>query len=112
MAVAGLRLRQPKSDSAKKFPGSKFQKSRPATRLRASVLLSCFGDNDGIHPRPLERLNNTIHLSSCCFELSVELQSDEHPTMAYIAPIHRPSSVRHALKLNFLTSDDDCLVVA
>ncbi|RAR08264.1 dna damage-binding protein 1 [Stemphylium lycopersici] len=32
--------------------------------------------------------------------------------MAYIAPIHRPSSVRHALKLNFLTADEDCLVVA
>jgi len=32
--------------------------------------------------------------------------------MAYIAPIHRPSSVRHALKLNLLTADEDCLVVA
>ncbi|KAL6710396.1 hypothetical protein ACN47E_009342 [Coniothyrium glycines] len=32
--------------------------------------------------------------------------------MAYIAPIHRPSSVRHALKLNFLAQDEDCLVVA
>ncbi|KAF2800100.1 hypothetical protein K505DRAFT_370506 [Melanomma pulvis-pyrius CBS 109.77] len=32
--------------------------------------------------------------------------------MAYIAPIHRPSSIRHALKLNFLDPDDDCLVVA
>ncbi|KAF2258489.1 hypothetical protein CC78DRAFT_537717 [Lojkania enalia] len=32
--------------------------------------------------------------------------------MAYIAPIHRPSSVRHALKLNFLAPDEDCLVVA
>ncbi|EMD95501.1 hypothetical protein COCC4DRAFT_46147 [Bipolaris maydis ATCC 48331] len=32
--------------------------------------------------------------------------------MAYIAPIHRPSSVRHALKLNFLAPEDDCLVVA
>ncbi|KAF2645643.1 hypothetical protein P280DRAFT_465440 [Massarina eburnea CBS 473.64] len=32
--------------------------------------------------------------------------------MAYIAPIHRPSSVRHALKLNFLTPEEDCLVVA
>jgi DNA damage-binding protein 1 len=32
--------------------------------------------------------------------------------MAYIAPIHRPSSVRHALKLNFLAAEEDCLVVA
>ncbi|KAI8942442.1 hypothetical protein NX059_000511 [Plenodomus lindquistii] len=32
--------------------------------------------------------------------------------MAYLAPIHRPSSVRHALKLNFLAADEDCLVVA
>jgi len=32
--------------------------------------------------------------------------------MAYIAPIHRPSSVRHALKLRLLTPDDECLVVA
>ncbi|KAJ4301385.1 hypothetical protein N0V90_003477 [Kalmusia sp. IMI 367209] len=32
--------------------------------------------------------------------------------MAYITPIHRPSSVRHALKLNFLAADEDCLVVA
>ncbi|KAH8728800.1 mono-functional DNA-alkylating methyl methanesulfonate N-term-domain-containing protein [Phaeosphaeriaceae sp. PMI808] len=32
--------------------------------------------------------------------------------MAYIAPIHRPSSARHALKLNFLAQNEDCLVVA
>jgi DNA damage-binding protein 1 len=32
--------------------------------------------------------------------------------MAYIAPIHRPSSVRHALKLSFLAVDEDTLVVA
>ncbi|QDS73475.1 hypothetical protein FKW77_009043 [Venturia effusa] len=32
--------------------------------------------------------------------------------MSYIAPIHRPSSVRHALKLKFLDDEEDCLVVA
>ncbi|MCJ1296093.1 hypothetical protein MMC34_007658 [Xylographa carneopallida] len=32
--------------------------------------------------------------------------------MAYLAPIHRSSSVRHALKLRFLSSDEECLVVA
>ncbi|KAF2428256.1 hypothetical protein EJ08DRAFT_735649 [Tothia fuscella] len=32
--------------------------------------------------------------------------------MAYLAPIHRPSSVRHALKLQFLSPEEDCLVVA
>ena len=32
--------------------------------------------------------------------------------MAYLAPIHRPSSVRHALKLSFLAPDSDDLVVA
>ncbi|KAK5010464.1 hypothetical protein LTR39_004712 [Cryomyces antarcticus] len=32
--------------------------------------------------------------------------------MAYLAPIHRPSSVRHALKLNFLVADEESLVVA
>ncbi|OCK77712.1 DNA damage-binding protein 1 [Lepidopterella palustris CBS 459.81] len=32
--------------------------------------------------------------------------------MAYLAPIHRPSSVRHALKLNFLSAEEECLVVA
>jgi DNA damage-binding protein 1 len=32
--------------------------------------------------------------------------------MAYIAPIHRPSSVRHALKISFLTPDSDDLIVA
>ncbi|MCJ1394552.1 hypothetical protein MMC18_007431 [Xylographa bjoerkii] len=32
--------------------------------------------------------------------------------MAYLAPIHRPSSVRHALKLRFLSKDEECLVVA
>jgi DNA damage-binding protein 1 len=32
--------------------------------------------------------------------------------MAYLASIHRPSSVRHALKLNFLAADEDTLVVA
>lgn len=33
-------------------------------------------------------------------------------TMAYIAPIHRPTSVRHALKIRFLSPDEDSLVVA
>ncbi|GME62029.1 uv-damaged dna binding protein [Neofusicoccum parvum] len=32
--------------------------------------------------------------------------------MAYIAPIHRPSSVRHAIKLNLLLPDEESLVVA
>jgi DNA damage-binding protein 1 len=32
--------------------------------------------------------------------------------MAYIAPIHRPSSVRHALKISFLAPDSDDLIVA
>jgi hypothetical protein len=32
--------------------------------------------------------------------------------MAYIAPIHRPSSVRRALKLNLLGADEESLVVA
>uniref|UniRef100_A0A093UZ16 DNA damage-binding protein 1 n=1 Tax=Talaromyces marneffei PM1 TaxID=1077442 RepID=A0A093UZ16_TALMA len=32
--------------------------------------------------------------------------------MAYVVPIHRASSVRHALKLNFLEPEEDCLVVA
>ncbi|KAI9725214.1 MAG: hypothetical protein M1828_003395 [Chrysothrix sp. TS-e1954] len=32
--------------------------------------------------------------------------------MAYILPIHRPSSVRHALKLDFLQPEEQCLAVA
>jgi hypothetical protein len=32
--------------------------------------------------------------------------------MAYLAPIHRPSSVRHALKLNLLNPEEECLVIA
>ncbi|MCJ1249851.1 hypothetical protein MMC30_007077 [Trapelia coarctata] len=32
--------------------------------------------------------------------------------MAYLAPIHRPSSVRHALRLNFFKADEECVVVA
>ncbi|KAF8853733.1 hypothetical protein BDZ45DRAFT_729321 [Acephala macrosclerotiorum] len=32
--------------------------------------------------------------------------------MAYLAPIHRPSSVRHALRLNLLDPDVECLVIA
>ncbi|EOO01065.1 putative dna damage-binding protein 1 protein [Phaeoacremonium minimum UCRPA7] len=32
--------------------------------------------------------------------------------MAYIAPIHRPSSVRHALQLKLLSEDEDSLVLA
>ena len=32
--------------------------------------------------------------------------------MAYLAPIHRPSSVRHALKLSFLAPNSDDLIVA
>ena len=46
-------------------------------------------------------------------DLSVPgLRAVSQPNMAYIAPIHRPSSIRHALKLNFLAADEDCLVVA
>ncbi|KAH8678775.1 binding protein [Tricladium varicosporioides] len=32
--------------------------------------------------------------------------------MAYLAPIHRPSSVRHAIKLNLLDPQEECLVLA
>ncbi|KAK2776721.1 hypothetical protein FQN52_003288 [Onygenales sp. PD_12] len=32
--------------------------------------------------------------------------------MAYVVPIHNASSVRHALKLQFLRPEEDCLVVA
>ncbi|KHJ33524.1 putative dna damage-binding protein 1 [Erysiphe necator] len=32
--------------------------------------------------------------------------------MAYLAPIHKPSSIRHAVKLNLLDPDESCLVVA
>ncbi|CAD6504724.1 BgTH12-00229 [Blumeria graminis f. sp. triticale] len=32
--------------------------------------------------------------------------------MSYIAPIHRPSSVRHAVKLNLFAANESCLVVA
>ncbi|KAL8673948.1 MAG: hypothetical protein Q9168_001643 [Polycauliona sp. 1 TL-2023] len=32
--------------------------------------------------------------------------------MAYIAPIHRPSSIRHALKIRLLSPDEESLVVA
>ena len=32
--------------------------------------------------------------------------------MAYLAPIHRPTSIRHALKLNLLSSEEECLVLA
>lgn len=32
--------------------------------------------------------------------------------MAYIAPIHRPSSVRHAVKLSFLSKDGEDLIIA
>lgn len=37
---------------------------------------------------------------------------DKLSKMAYLAPIHRPTSVRHAIKLQFLQPDEDCLVVA
>jgi hypothetical protein len=32
--------------------------------------------------------------------------------MAYVVPIHRASSVRHALKIQFFKPEEDCLVVA
>lgn len=34
------------------------------------------------------------------------------PTMAYLAPIHRASSVRHAIKLSFLSPDTEDLILA
>jgi hypothetical protein len=33
-------------------------------------------------------------------------------SMAYLVPIHGPTSVRHAIKLKFLDPKEDCLVVA
>ncbi|KAI2789327.1 hypothetical protein POX_d04814 [Penicillium oxalicum] len=32
--------------------------------------------------------------------------------MAYVVPIHRASGIRHAVKLNFINAEEDCLVVA
>ena len=32
--------------------------------------------------------------------------------MAYLAPIHRGTSVRHAIKLNLLSPDEESLVLA
>ncbi|KAJ5924569.1 hypothetical protein N7466_008756 [Penicillium verhagenii] len=32
--------------------------------------------------------------------------------MAYVVPIHRASGIRHAVKLNFITPEEDCLVAA
>lgn len=32
--------------------------------------------------------------------------------MAYVVPIHRASSIRHALKLQFLKPEEESLVVA
>ncbi|KAF9885890.1 hypothetical protein FE257_012270 [Aspergillus nanangensis] len=32
--------------------------------------------------------------------------------MSYVVPIHRASSIRHALKLQFMSPEEDCLVVA
>lgn len=32
--------------------------------------------------------------------------------MAYVVPIHRASSIRHALKLQFFKPEEDSLVVA
>jgi DNA damage-binding protein 1 len=32
--------------------------------------------------------------------------------MAYLASIHKPSSIRHALTLKFFDQDEECLVVA
>jgi DNA damage-binding protein 1 len=32
--------------------------------------------------------------------------------MAYIAPIHKPSSVRHALRSNLVSADEESLVLA
>ncbi|KAI1104055.1 mono-functional DNA-alkylating methyl methanesulfonate N-term-domain-containing protein [Jackrogersella minutella] len=32
--------------------------------------------------------------------------------MAYIAPIHRPNSVRHALRANLFPGEDECLILA
>ncbi|KAI1462132.1 mono-functional DNA-alkylating methyl methanesulfonate N-term-domain-containing protein [Annulohypoxylon moriforme] len=32
--------------------------------------------------------------------------------MAYVAPIHRPNSVRHALRVNLFPGEDECLILA
>jgi hypothetical protein len=61
--------------------------------------------------RSLQPANSNNHNFRFC-ERYTGFGAFADTAMAYIAPIHRPSSVRHALKLNFLAPEDDCLVVA
>ncbi len=46
--------------------------------------------------------------STCILESSLGRNS----TMAYIAPIHRSNSVRHAITIQFFSPDEECLIVA
>ncbi|KJR84393.1 DNA damage-binding protein 1 [Sporothrix schenckii 1099-18] len=32
--------------------------------------------------------------------------------MAYVAPVHRPSSIRHALRIKLFSAEEDCLVIS
>lgn len=38
--------------------------------------------------------------------------ANQHFAMSYIVPIHRPSGVRHALKLNFLSPVEEAVIIA
>lgn len=44
--------------------------------------------------------------------LTVSLEISFSAIMAYLAPIHRGTSVRHAIKLNILSPDEESLVLA
>jgi len=91
-------------------------KKLPRVARRARSRGPCFHDHDGVkgnthHPQILP-LVSLLHRFLLLLSCIVELHTWSAISMAYIAPIHRPSSIRHALKLSFLAPNEDCLVVA
>lgn len=80
--------------------------------LHMSALIPITNDDD---PR---NLTTTITWSSSCGSRGEPLQlcTPKSPcldfAMSYIAPVHKPTSIRHALRIRFLSPDVEDLVVA
>lgn len=53
----------------------------------------------------------SYNLSNVKIPLLEPLSPAASYTMAYVAPIHRPSSVRHALRINLLSPEEESLII-
>ncbi|KAH0547646.1 hypothetical protein FGG08_000135 [Glutinoglossum americanum] len=64
-----------------------------------------------LHERA-QQVYEALEADEKCRGLDFSVTRSIHFEMAYLAPIHRPTSIRHALKLQLREPKEDCLVIA